>query len=101
MIGKGGCHRVYKGILPDGKTVAVKLRKSSREAWKDYILEIDIMTLLEHKNITPLLGVCVEDDNLISVYDLVPKGNLEDNLHGKFSLETKPLMLVVSLSRTM
>ncbi|GJS86198.1 putative proline-rich receptor-like protein kinase PERK11 [Tanacetum coccineum] len=82
MIGKGGCHRVYKGILPDGKTVAVKLRKSSREAWKDYILEIDIMTLLEHKNITPLLGVCVEDDNLISVYDLVPKGNLEDNLHG-------------------
>ncbi|KAF5786284.1 putative protein kinase RLK-Pelle-RLCK-VI family [Helianthus annuus] len=82
LIGKGGCHRVYKGIFPDGKSAAVKIRKSSKEAWKDYILEIDIMTSLDHKNITPLLGICVEDDNLISVYDLVPRGNLEDNLHG-------------------
>ncbi|KAL8188663.1 hypothetical protein R6Q57_029683 [Mikania cordata] len=82
LIGKGGCHRVYKGIFPDGRSAAVKIRKSSREAWKDYILEIEIMTSLDHKNITPLLGVCVEDGNLISVYDLVPRGNLEDNLHG-------------------
>ncbi|XP_035844998.1 probable receptor-like protein kinase At2g42960 isoform X1 [Helianthus annuus] len=82
LIGKGGYHDVYKGIFPDGKSAAVKFRKASREAWKDYILEIDIMTSLDHKNITPLLGVCVEDDNLISVYDLVPRGNLEDNLHG-------------------
>ncbi|KAI7734726.1 hypothetical protein M8C21_015433, partial [Ambrosia artemisiifolia] len=82
LIGKGGYHHVYKGTFPDGKSAAVKIRKSSREAWKDYILEIDIMTSLDHKNITPLLGVCVEDDNLISVYDLVPRGNLEDNLHG-------------------
>ncbi|KAI3765707.1 hypothetical protein L2E82_15749 [Cichorium intybus] len=82
LIGKGGCHRVFKGKFPDGKMVAVKIRKSSREAWKDYILEIDIMTSLNHENITPLLGVCVEDDNLISVYDLVPRGNLEDNIHG-------------------
>ncbi|KAL7605189.1 hypothetical protein Lser_V15G17130 [Lactuca serriola] len=82
LIGKGGCHRVYKGRFPDGKMVAVKIRRSSREAWKDYILEIDIMTSLNHENITPLLGVCVEEDNLISVYDLVPRGNLEDNIHG-------------------
>ena len=74
---------MYKGVLLDGKMVAVKIRKSSREAWKDYILEIDIMTSLDHKNITPLLGICVEDDNLISVYDLVARGNLEDNIHGK------------------
>nr|XP_043624065.1 proline-rich receptor-like protein kinase PERK3 [Erigeron canadensis] len=82
LIGKGGCHRVYKGSFPDGKTAAVKIRRSSREAWKDYIQEIEIMTSIDHKNITPLLGVCVEDDNLISVYDLVPRGSLEDNLHG-------------------
>ncbi|KAL8223953.1 hypothetical protein R6Q57_019428 [Mikania cordata] len=82
LIGKGGYHHVYKGILPDGKSTAIKIRKSSREAWKDYILEIDIMKSLDHKNITPFLGVCVEDDSLISVYDLMPRGSLEDNLHG-------------------
>ncbi|XP_076894861.1 protein kinase STUNTED-like [Bidens hawaiensis] len=90
LIGKGGYHHVYKAILPDGRSAAVKTRKSSRQAWKDYILEIDIMTSLDHKNITPLLGVCVEDDNLISVYDLVPRGNLEDNLHGV--MKDKPVL---------
>uniref|UniRef100_A0A164V5B2 Protein kinase domain-containing protein n=1 Tax=Daucus carota subsp. sativus TaxID=79200 RepID=A0A164V5B2_DAUCS len=79
--GKGGSNSVYRGILPEGKTVAVKLLKSSREAWKDFCQEVDIMTSLSHKNITPLLGVCVEENNLISVYDYMARGNLEDNLH--------------------
>lgn len=81
IIGKGGSNSVYKGILPEGKTVAVKLLKSSREAWKDFCQEVDIMTFLDHKNITPLLGVCVEENNLISVYDYMARGNLEDNLN--------------------
>lgn len=81
IIGKGGCNSVYKGILPEGKTVAVKLLNSSREAWKDFCQEVDITTFLNHKNITPLLGVCVEESNLISVYDYMARGSLEDNLH--------------------
>lgn len=81
IIGKGGCNSVYKGILPEGKAVAVKLLNSSREAWKDFCQEVDIMTFLDHQNITPLLGVCVEENNLISVYDYMARGNLEDNLH--------------------
>ncbi|KAG5547728.1 hypothetical protein RHGRI_013426 [Rhododendron griersonianum] len=82
LIGKGGCNCVYKGILPDGKPVAVKVLKSSKESWKDFTREVDVMTSLSHKNITPLIGICVEDNALISVYDLLPKGNLEENLHG-------------------
>ncbi|XP_058215897.1 protein kinase STUNTED-like [Rhododendron vialii] len=71
LIGKGGCTCVYKGILPDGKPVAVKVLKSSKESWKDFTQVVDV-----------LIGVCVEDNALISVYDLLPKGNLEENLHG-------------------
>ncbi|XP_058215895.1 protein kinase STUNTED [Rhododendron vialii] len=82
LIGKGGCNCVYKGILPDGKPVAVKVLKSSKESSKDFTREVDVMTSLSHKNITPLIGLCVEDNALISVYDLLPKGNLEENLHG-------------------
>ncbi|XP_057495262.1 protein kinase STUNTED-like isoform X1 [Actinidia eriantha] len=82
LIGKGGCNHVYKGLLPDGKPVAVKVLKSCKEAWKDFTREVDIMNSLKHKNITPLVGVCVEDHALISVYDFLPKGNLEENLHG-------------------
>ncbi|XP_075477897.1 protein kinase STUNTED-like [Primulina tabacum] len=83
LIGKGGSNTVYKGVLPEGKPVAIKVLQSSEEAWKDFILEFDIMTTVKHERITPLLGICVESSsNLVSVYDLLSKGNLEENLHG-------------------
>lgn len=82
LIGKGGCNSVFKGVLPQGKAVAAKILESSKEAWKDFIHEVDIMTTLKHTRIAPLIGICVEDDALISVYDLMSRGNLEDNLHG-------------------
>ncbi|XP_057525906.1 protein kinase STUNTED-like isoform X2 [Amaranthus tricolor] len=81
IIGKGGCSRVYKGIFLDGKKVAVKVLKSSKQTWKDFSLEVNIMSSLRHKNITPLLGVCVDNSELISVYEFMSKGSLEDNLH--------------------
>lgn len=77
---------MFKGVLPQGKAVAAKILESSKEAWKDFIHEVDIMTTLKHTRIAPLIGICVEDDALISVYDLMSRGNLEDNLHGEFSL---------------
>ncbi|KAK7817329.1 proline-rich receptor-like protein kinase perk1 [Quercus suber] len=83
LISKGGCNRVYKGILPEGKAVAVKIVKSTKEAWKDFAYEVDIISSLKHKHITPLIGVCIEDNALISVYDFLSKGSLEENLHGK------------------
>ncbi|KAL1554447.1 serine/threonine-protein kinase BRI1-like 2 isoform X2 [Salvia divinorum] len=91
LIGRGGCNSVFKGVFPQGKAVAVKIMESSKEAWKDFIHEVDIMTTLKHTKIAPLLGVCVEDDALISVYDLMPRGNLEENLHG--SIREKSVLL--------
>ncbi|XWS14440.1 hypothetical protein CRYUN_Cryun35bG0009600 [Craigia yunnanensis] len=83
LIGEGGCSNVYKGCLPGGKPVAVKILKSYKEAWSDFSLEVDIVSSLKHEHITPLIGVCVEDDHLISVYDFFPRGALEEILHGQ------------------
>lgn len=82
LIGKGGCNRVYKGILPNSKQVAVKVLKSSKEAWKDFAMEVNIMSSLKHRHIAPLLGICLEDSHLISVYEFFSRGSLEENLHG-------------------
>ena len=80
---------MYKGILRDGKPVAVKILKSSKQGWRDFALEFDIISSVKHRCIAPLLGICVEDNVLISVYDFLSNGNLEENLHGKNSFSSK------------
>ncbi|MBA0636830.1 hypothetical protein Godav_025969 [Gossypium davidsonii] len=94
LIAGGGSNRVYKGILPDGKAVAVKIQKSSKDAYKDFANEIEIISSLKHKHIRPLVGVCVKDYDLISVYDFSSKGSLEEILHGK-NKDKHPLPWVV------
>ncbi|PWA47320.1 hypothetical protein CTI12_AA496410 [Artemisia annua] len=82
MIGKGGSSKVYKGCLPDGKEIAVKILKSSEDVLKEFVLEIEIITALHHQNIISLFGFCFEDNNLLLVYDFLSRGSLEDSLHG-------------------
>lgn len=82
LIGKGGSSQVYRGCLPDGKEIAVKILKQSEDVLKEFVLEIEIITALNHKNIISLFGFCFEDGNLLLVYDLLSRGSVEENLHG-------------------
>ncbi|OIT30051.1 PREDICTED: probable receptor-like serine/threonine-protein kinase At5g57670 [Nicotiana attenuata] len=82
MIGKGGSSQVFKGCLPDGKELAVKILKQSEDAVGEFVLEIEIITALSHKNIISLFGFCFEDNRLLLVYDFLSRGSLEENLHG-------------------
>ncbi|KAG6435909.1 hypothetical protein SASPL_100790 [Salvia splendens] len=82
MIGKGGSSQVYRGCLPDGKELAVKILKPSENALKEFVLEIEIITAIHHKNIISLFGFCFEDNQLLLVYDFLSRGSLEENLHG-------------------
>ncbi|KAL8141255.1 hypothetical protein V2J09_007276 [Rumex salicifolius] len=81
LIGKGGNSRVYQGCLPDGKKLAVKILRQYEDVLKDFVFEIDIITSLCHKNIISLFGFCFEDNKLLLVYDLLPRGSLEENLY--------------------
>ncbi|XP_065880231.1 protein kinase STUNTED isoform X2 [Euphorbia lathyris] len=81
LVGKGGSSLVYKGCLPGGKELAVKILKPSEDVLKEFVLEIEIITTLNHKNIISLLGFGFEDNNLLLVYDFLSRGSLEENLH--------------------
>ncbi|XP_060217468.1 protein kinase STUNTED-like [Lycium barbarum] len=82
LIGKGGSSKVYKGCLPDGKQLAVKILKPSEAVAQQFRSEIEILTTLHHRHIISLFGFCLEENNLLLVYDLLSRGSLEENLHG-------------------
>ncbi|XP_031503737.1 protein kinase STUNTED [Nymphaea colorata] len=82
LVGKGGSSRVYKGCLCDGRELAVKILKSSNDAWKEFLLEIEMATTLKHKNIISLVGFCFTKSSFLLVYDFLSRGSLEENLHG-------------------
>lgn len=63
--------------------MAIKLSKLSAEASKDFLLEVHIITKLQHSRVVSLLGICVEETTLISVYKYFPNGSLEEKLHGE------------------
>ncbi|KAJ6378046.1 hypothetical protein OIU78_028301 [Salix suchowensis] len=84
MVGKGGSSHVYKGCLPDGKELAVKILKPSEDVLKEFAAEIEIITTLHHKNIISLFGFCFEHNKLLLVYDFLSRGSLEENLHGTY-----------------
>ncbi|KAK7856365.1 cysteine-rich receptor-like protein kinase 2 [Quercus suber] len=73
-LGQGGFGTVYKGILPDGREVAVKrLFFNKRQRAVDFYNEINIISSVEHKNLVRLLGCGCSGPESLLVYELLPK----------------------------
>ncbi|KAL6636549.1 hypothetical protein ACP70R_024121 [Stipagrostis hirtigluma subsp. patula] len=83
LIGKGGTSQVYKAQLFDGTFSAVKILKPSFDAIHEFVMEIEIVTSLQHENIIALRGFSFDNYSLVLVYDYMPQGSLDKALHGK------------------
>ncbi|KAF8029660.1 hypothetical protein BT93_E2170 [Corymbia citriodora subsp. variegata] len=69
ILGQGGQGTVYKGMLTDGTIVAVKKSK------------VVILSEINHKNVVKLLGLCLESEVPLLVYEFVSNGTLYQYLH--------------------
>ncbi|KAL4376739.1 hypothetical protein GQ457_02G014310 [Hibiscus cannabinus] len=84
IIGQGGFGYVYKGVLPDGKEVAIKsLKVGSGQGEREFQAEVEIISRVHHRHLLSLVGYCVTGVQRMLVYDLVPNKTLEYHLHGK------------------
>ncbi|WVZ66189.1 hypothetical protein U9M48_015448 [Paspalum notatum var. saurae] len=77
-LGQGGFGAVYKGILSDGREIAVKrLSQSSRQGIKELKTELVLVAKLQHKNLVRLVGVCLEEHEKLLVYEYMPNNSLD------------------------
>ncbi|KAL5099660.1 hypothetical protein RYX36_003987 [Vicia faba] len=91
LLGEGGFGKVYKGWLNaetlapakagSGMMVAIKKMKSDRlQGVQEWQSEINFLGRISHPNLVKLLGYCSENDELLLVYEFMPRGSLESHL---------------------
>ncbi|XP_047166448.1 probable leucine-rich repeat receptor-like serine/threonine-protein kinase At3g14840 [Vigna umbellata] len=76
-IGEGGFGPVYKGTLSDGTRIAVKMLSSkSKQGNREFINEIGLISALQHPCLVKLYGCCVEEDQLLLIYEYMENNSL-------------------------
>ncbi|GJY19007.1 proline-rich receptor-like protein kinase PERK1 [Tanacetum coccineum] len=89
LLGQGGFGFVHRGVLPNGKEVAVKkLKTGSGQGEREFQAEIEIISRVHHKHLVSLVGYCMTGAQRLLVYEFVPNNTMEFHLHGK----NRPLM---------
>ncbi|XP_012442946.1 cold-responsive protein kinase 1 isoform X2 [Gossypium raimondii] len=84
-LGEGGFGEVYKGILKNGRVVAVKkLAISKSEKVKaEFDTEVKLISNVHHRNLVRLVGCCSKGPELLLVYEFMPNGSLDKHLFGE------------------
>lgn len=82
LIGQGGFGYVHKGILPNGKEIAVKsLKSGSGQGEREFQAEVEIISRVHHRHLVSLVGYCIAGGQRMLVYEFVPNNTLEYHLH--------------------
>ncbi|KAL6543794.1 Zygote arrest protein 1 [Orobanche gracilis] len=89
VLGKRGIGILYKVVLEDGQTLAVRrLGEGGSQRFKEFQTEVEAIGKLRHRNIVTLRAYYWSVDEKLLVYDFVPNGNLATAIHGKPGLVT-------------
>lgn len=83
VLGKSGIGIVYKVVLEDGLTLAVRrLGEGGSQRFKEFQTEVEAIGKLRHPNVVTLRAYYWSVDEKLLIYDYIPNGSLANALHG-------------------
>lgn len=84
-LGQGSFGTVYKGQLPNGNLVAVKILGELKGNGEDFINEVASVGRTSHVNIVNLVGFCLEGHRIALIYEFMPNRSLEKFIYDEDS----------------
>ncbi|CAK7334800.1 unnamed protein product [Dovyalis caffra] len=78
LLGQGSSASVFKGILSDGTSVAVKRIEGEKHGEKEFRSEVAAIASVQHVHLLRLLGYCIMAGGpRFLVYDFISNGSLD------------------------
>ncbi|KAL0399322.1 UNVERIFIED_CONTAM: G-type lectin S-receptor-like serine/threonine-protein kinase [Sesamum radiatum] len=77
-LGEGGFGPVYRGMLENGREIAVKrMSSTSTQGLDEFKNEVIFIAKLQHRNLVKLLGCCIQGEEKMLIYEYMPNGSLD------------------------
>ncbi|CAO2183317.1 unnamed protein product [Urochloa humidicola] len=81
-LGRGGSGVVYRGVVDQGKVVAVKKLANMEQGDEEFWAEITVIGRINHINLVRTWGFCSEGKHKMLVYEYVENESLDKHLFG-------------------
>ncbi|CAL9114138.1 unnamed protein product [Musa textilis] len=91
-LGQGGFGSVFKGTLPGGRPVAIKILGNTKGNGEEFINEVATIGRIHHVNVVQLIGFCSEGSKRALVYDYMPNGSLDKYIYSKEGQSSPPAL---------
>ncbi|KAG6589238.1 putative serine/threonine-protein kinase PBL7, partial [Cucurbita argyrosperma subsp. argyrosperma] len=82
VVGHGSFGYVYRGVLNDGRKVAIKLMdQAGKQGEDEFKVEVELLSRLHSPYLLALLGYCSNSNHKLLVYEFMANGGLQEHLY--------------------
>ncbi|XP_011653715.1 probable serine/threonine-protein kinase PBL7 [Cucumis sativus] len=82
VVGHGSFGHVYRGVLNDGRKVAIKLMdQAGKQGEDEFKVEVELLSRLHSPYLLALLGYCSDNNHKLLVYEFMANGGLQEHLY--------------------
>lgn len=94
VIGHGGFGLVYRGVLNDGRKVAIKfMDQAGKQGEEEFKVEVELLSRLHSPYLLALFGYCSDSNHKLLVYEFMANGGLQEHLYPVNNSNVTPVKL--------